>query len=156
MLTDVQSKTPTPSRRDFLARVLAAWSFLTAVPFVAGVLRFISPVPSRESGARESLTLAAINDLPPDSSKIFRFNKEPVILVHTQSGQFKAFSARCTHLGCIVQYMSDGHAPHFSCNCHGSEFDMNGKNITGPASYPLVPFRVSLQDSSVVVSKIHG
>lgn len=137
-------------RRDFLSKFLGMWSIATVVPFIHAVIQFVTPPQSREI-ARETLRAAAVSDLPVNSAKIFKFNKDPVILVHTTSGQFKAFSARCTHLGCIVQYKSEG-LPHFECNCHGSQFDLNGKNISGPALWPLAPFRVKVEESSIIVS----
>ena len=137
-------------RRDFLSKFFGIWSITTVAPLMHAVIQFITPPKSKEI-ARETLRAASLSDLPVNSAKIFRFNKNPVILVHTTSGQFKAFSARCTHLGCIVQYRSEG-TPHFECNCHGSQFDLNGKNIAGPAPQPLAPFRVKIEESSIIVS----
>jgi cytochrome b6-f complex iron-sulfur subunit len=140
------------TRRDFLSKLVGIWSIATLIPFVNAVLRFVTPPLSREV-ARESIRIPSMGDLAMNSAKILRFNREPVILVHTRSGQFKAFSARCTHLGCIVQYHPEGE-PHFGCNCHGSQFDINGKNIAGPAPLPLTPMRVRVEDSSIVIAKI--
>jgi Rieske Fe-S protein len=133
--------------------VLAAWGFICALPAVGVVVRFITPIKTPEL-ERESLTVAQIGDIPPHGAKIVRFNRDPVIVIQTPTGQFKAFSARCTHLGCVVEYQGNESPPYFSCNCHGSEFDINGRNIEGPASRPLVPIRVSLQNESIVLSKV--
>jgi cytochrome b6-f complex iron-sulfur subunit len=146
-MQEVKSST----RRDFLSSLVGLWSIATAIPVVNAVLRFVTPPVSKEV-ARESLRVASMNDLAVNSAKIVRFNKDPVILVHTLSGQFRAFSARCTHLGCIVQFHPEGD-PHFACNCHGSQFDINGKNIAGPAPAPLTPLRVRIEESSVLISK---
>jgi len=115
-------------------------------------MKFITPRKNAVA-AVESLRLGSISEIASNSAKIYRFNKEPIIVVHTETGQFKAFSARCTHLGCVVQYTTEG-IPRFKCNCHQSEFDLNGNNIAGPAPLPLPPLRVTLQDSSIVVSKV--
>ena len=139
-------------RRDFLSTLLALWSAVVAVPIGTVVLKFITPVPAAPSSV-ESINAASLTDVAPNSAKIVRFGKEPVILVHTHSGQYKAFLARCTHLGCIVQYQGET-VPHFSCNCHGSQFDMNGKNVAGPAPRPLNPLRVTVRENSVIVSKV--
>ena len=141
-----------PGRRTFLSRIIGVWSVLTAVPAGFLLLEFVTPPKGREA-ARESIRVAGQQDIPVDTARIFRFNKEPVVVVHTNTGQFKAFSARCTHLGCIVQY-EGGNSPHFSCNCHGSQFDPNGKNIAGPAPAPLKPFRVTLEGPNLVVSRV--
>jgi len=139
-------------RRDFLSKFLGLWSIATVVPFFHAVIEFITPPKSKEV-IRETVRAASLADVPVNSAKIFKFNKDPVILVHTASDQFKAFSARCTHLGCIVQYKPEG-TPHFECNCHGSQFDLNGKNIAGPAPLPLSPFRIKIEESSIIVSKV--
>jgi cytochrome b6-f complex iron-sulfur subunit len=151
-LRNINREQPT-TRRNFLGKILGAWSVVSAIPVGSAILQYLSPLKSNES-PKESLRVAAVHDIAAGSAKIVRFNKEPVIVVHMGTGQFKAFSARCTHLGCIVKYQTEDGPPHFHCNCHGSEFDMNGKIISGPASTPLTPLKVSLQESSIIVSKV--
>lgn len=146
-------KSGSGNRRDFLSGALTAWSALVVAPVLAVVGRFATP-PKDEALVRESLKVASIDDIAANSAKIVRFNKDPVIVVHTVGGQFKAFSARCTHLGCIVEYKTEGGTPGFECHCHGSRFDISGKNISGPAPSPLTPLRVSLDSSAIVVTKV--
>ena len=140
-------------RRDFLSVLFRFWGMLTVVPFGTVIMRFISPVKGNEI-VRQSMRVAAIADIAQNSAKIVRFNREPVIIVHTENGQFKAFSARCTHLGCIVEFKTDEGAPHFACNCHQSQFDIDGKNFAGPAPRPLTPLKVSILETSIVVTKV--
>lgn len=52
-------------------------------------------------------------------------------------GKYTAFSAVCTHQGCLVDAGRDG----FNCPCHGSVYDREGKNIAGPAPRPLARLR---------------
>jgi Rieske Fe-S protein len=140
------------SRRDFLSTILGAWSVFVVAPIAKVVLDFITPLKGADT-SKQMIRVASVDDLALNTAKVFKVNKEPVIVVHTASGQYKAFGARCTHLGCVVQYNTEEGPPHFSCNCHGSEFDINGKNIDGPAPRPLTPFKVVLRDSSIVVAK---
>ena len=140
-------------RRRFLAVMTKFWALATVVPIVDVVVKFIIPVKSTEA-LRETIRAGSVSDIALNSAKIVRFNKDPVIVVRTLSGQFKAFSARCTHLGCVVQFKPDDGAPHFVCNCHGSQFDINGKNIAGPAPRPLTPFKVSIDETSILVTKV--
>ena len=140
------------SRRDFLRAGLGIWAVLSAIPVLGMVAQYLTPRPPAAAG-KETILAAKTDDIPPDAPKIVRFNKEPVIVLLTSTGQYKAFSARCTHLGCTVQYQTEG-GPHFGCNCHGSEYDMNGKNISGPAPRPLPPFRVSIEGKSIYLTKV--
>lgn len=142
-----------PGRRDFVTKLLGAWSLLIVAPIAKVILEYVAPRTTSET-RREVIRVASTNDLAPNTARIFKVSKDPVIVVHTATGQYKAFNARCTHLGCVVQFTTDEGPPHFSCNCHGSEFDINGKNIVGPASRPLVPYKVIVRESSILVAKV--
>ncbi|MFF2010448.1 Rieske (2Fe-2S) protein [Streptomyces sp. NPDC058195] len=82
---------------------------------------------------------------PPDAvevgqSKLYR--NERVIVSCPAKGQYKAFSAQCTHAGCLLDKVEDNVG---TCPCHGSHFDTTtGKAMRGPATAPLpaVPVRV--------------
>jgi cytochrome b6-f complex iron-sulfur subunit len=146
-----QEALPDRDRRDVLKLALGAWGALCALPVLGMILQYVTPV-LEKAGARQSVLVGQSGDFAEGSVKIVRFNRDPVLLIHTPTGQFRALSARCTHLGCVVQYQ-DSPVPHFGCNCHGSQFDMNGLNIAGPAPRPLSPYRVTLSGSSLYVSK---
>ena len=139
-----------PGRRTFLRSALGMWGLAAAIPVLKILYDYLTP--QTVSGlVKESLVVATTDQIAPGTAKVVRFGRDPVIVVHLDGGQFKAFSARCTHLGCIVQY-HDEPVPHFGCNCHGSQFNINGVNYAGPAPKPLAPFRVTLEGTSIVVS----
>lgn len=140
-------------RRDVLKWLLSTWSIIVAAPGLKSLLEYVTPQKPQSSRA-QILRIGSTTDLPRNSAKVFKVNKDPVIVVHTTTGQFKAFNARCTHLGCVVQFSPEETPPHFTCNCHGSEFDINGKNIVGPASRPLTPYRVIVRESNILVAKM--
>ncbi len=64
-------------------------------------------------------------------------------------------SAKCTHLGCVLEHVADGASPdgEFHCPCHNSKFDGAGKRIAGPAQKSLERFAVRkrLEDDQLVV-----
>jgi Rieske Fe-S protein len=91
------------------------------------------------------------DDIPTNGAEIFRFGSRPGILVRTASGELRAFSAACTHLGCIVQYRPD--IGHIWCACHNGHFDLSGRNIEGPPPAPLDVFAVNVRDDQIVVSR---
>ncbi len=127
------------------------WVTLSSLPALYAIIDFIIPPRLRER-VLQSIDVGSLNDLPENSAKIVRFNKQAIALVRTDQGQVRSFSAVCTHLGCIVQYVPDRKL--FHCNCHGSEFDLTGKNISGPAPKPLPPYKTVLNGTEIIVSQI--
>lgn len=78
-------------------------------------------------------------DLGEVSERYLRTHK--VLIVRDEDG-IHALSAVCTHLGCIVRPRSS--REEIRCFCHGSGFDLEGRNLEGPAPRPLERLRVRL------------
>lgn len=126
----------------------AAGGVLASVAYP--VLRFVIPPEVPEAPTNRVLA-AKLSELPLNSGKIFRFGSKPGILIRTHGGEVRAFSARCTHLNCTVQYRDDMHL--IWCACHNGRYDLNGVNVAGPPPRPLTPFKVDVQDDEVWVSR---
>lgn len=62
-----------------------------------------------------------------------------ILVVREAPGRFRAFSSQCSHMGCPVNAPVRG---VFTCPCHGSQYDLNGKVLKGPAEYPLAEYQV--------------
>ena len=101
--------------------------------------------------ASNEVIAAKADELPVNTAKIFRFGQKPGILVHTPQGEYKAFSAVCTHLNCTVQYDKD--AAHIWCACHNGHFDLTGRVISGPPPRALEQFNVSTRGEDIVVAR---
>jgi Rieske Fe-S protein len=70
-----------------------------------------------------------------------------VVLTQPDAGDFKAFSAICTHQGCTVSDGSDGVIP---CTCHGSQFSLaDGSVVQGPATRPLDEVDIAVEGDSI-------
>jgi Rieske Fe-S protein len=121
-------------------------AFLGAVFYP--VVRYLTP-PSAHETAATSVTAARVGEVKPNSGKIFRFGSKPGILVRLPSGEWRAFSAVCTHLQCTVQYRTD--LELIWCPCHNGRFDLTGRNVSGPPPKPLEAYEVVVKGDEVVV-----
>lgn len=139
------------SRRSFLDWLLgtAAGGFMMAVLYP--VTRFLLPPEVAESSVSSVVLPFPATELARNAGRIFRFGTRPGIIVRTPSGDLRAFSARCTHLDCTVQYRDD--LSHIWCACHNGHFDLNGRNIAGPPPEPLQGFDVNLRGDQIVVTR---
>ncbi len=68
------------------------------------------------------------------------------------SGNVNVFAVNCSHLGCSVAYNTD--VDRFLCPCHGSQFNVNGEVVHGPAIYPLshLDWRPGANPNEIIVS----
>jgi len=85
--------------------------------------------------------LTATSAIPVGGAKIF--TAQTTVVTQPTAGEFKVFSAVCTHMGCIVNQIAAG---RIDCPCHGSEYSItDGAVLAGPAPKPLPakPFKVT-------------
>jgi len=138
------------ARRRVLNTLLGSGTLATLGAILYPILRFMNPPQIVESSA-SSVTAAKVSEIRPNEGKIFKFGSKPGILVQTSSGEYRAFSATCTHLDCTVQYMQDEKL--IWCACHNGRYDLTGKNISGPPPRPLEEYKVNVRGDEIVVSK---
>ena len=81
--------------------------------------------------------LEEIERLAPGEGTIARIGGKQYAVHRTETGELKACSARCTHLGCIVGWSDADRA--WECPCHGSRFAADGTLVQGPATADLEP-----------------
>jgi Rieske Fe-S protein len=98
------------------------------------------------SGAGGPAILAKTTDIPVGGGKILTAQK--IVITQPQAGTFHAFTAICTHQGCIVDEVSSG---TIDCPCHGSKYSaVNGSVVNGPATLPLAAVSITVQGTSIV------
>lgn len=85
--------------------------------------------------------LDSARDMKLDSGAIIRSGVKKIALYKDEKGTLHAFSAVCTHLGCIVRWNADERS--FDCPCHGSRFSTTGKVMNGPALSDLKPMGIT-------------
>ena len=75
------------------------------------------------------------------------FPDEEVVITQPSEGEFKCFTAVCTHQGCLVSSVSDG---TINCDCHGSQYSIeNGDVEQGPATFPLAEVPITVSGDSI-------
>ncbi|MEW1929350.1 Rieske 2Fe-2S domain-containing protein [Streptomyces sp. NPDC088360] len=91
--------------------------------------------------------LAKTSDIPVGGGKVVKDKK--VVVTQPEKGDFKAFSAVCTHSGCIVSEVSDG---TINCACHGSKYRVADASVAdGPAPRPLPPQNIKVTGNSITL-----
>jgi Rieske Fe-S protein len=97
------------------------------------------------SGAGAADALAKTSEIPVGGGKIF--DTQTVVVTQPTAGEYKAFSAVCTHMGCIVNQISSG---RIDCPCHGSEYSIaDGAVLAGPAPRPLPAKQIKITGGSI-------
>jgi Rieske Fe-S protein len=135
------------SRRTFLDWLLAGGLVLWLIAFIAPVLSFVWPAQRRGPGM-QTASAGKVDDFAEWQAKAVPLNGHPVIIVRTPQG-FRAFTAICTHLGCIVGW--DAQRRQFACPCHAGFFDINGRVVSGPPPRPLTEYGVAVINNEVMV-----
>ncbi len=91
--------------------------------------------------------LGLVKDIPVGGGVVFLDKK--VVVTQPAKGIFKAFSAVCTHVGCICNKVVNG---TIDCPCHGSEFKItDGAVVTGPAPAPLPSRTITVTDGKIML-----
>jgi Rieske Fe-S protein len=158
--SDLNSSDPSSefSRRTFL-QLLAAGAGVT---LLHGCGASSTPPGSAVSTGSTANPIAAVpvgNDfkiagagaLKNGQALAFRLpDQEPGLVLVTNNGELRALSAKCTHMGCVVEWQPA--RGDIKCPCHGSQFDAAGKVLEGPATKPLTAFKARKQGADVLIS----
>jgi len=155
------SESPAPglSRRAVVAGAggVAAAGLLTAcgggsvatapAPTAAPEPAPASAAPAAPSAA-SGTALTSTSDVPVGGGTVFA--DKDVVVTQPTAGDFKAFSATCTHQGCKVKSVADG---NIVCPCHGSKFAIADGSVTnGPAKSPLPEKTISVDGNSILLT----
>jgi Rieske Fe-S protein len=92
--------------------------------------------------------IGTTSEVPVGGGKIFAAEK--VVVTQPTKGDFKAFSAVCTHQGCVVAEIK---GEDIDCTCHGSKFSIkDGSVVNGPATKPLESLKATVSGDKISVS----
>ncbi|MFF8195467.1 Rieske (2Fe-2S) protein [Streptomyces bobili] len=103
---------------------------------------------STGGGAAAGAALTTTADIPEGGGKVF--DDQKVVVVQPTAGEFKAYSAVCTHSGCAVKSIADG---VINCPCHNSNFSVTDGSVkSGPATKPLPAVQITVSGDSITLA----
>jgi len=87
-------------------------------------------------------------DVPVGGGTVFQ--KQKIVVTQPTEGDFKAFTAVCTHQGCTVGAVN---GDTIQCNCHGSQYNAaDGTVKKGPAPKALAPKKITVEGDKLIVT----
>ena len=100
------------------------------------------------SGAASGGSLATTDEVPVGGGTVFQ--KQKIVVTQPTEGDFKAFTAVCTHQGCTVASVN---GDTIQCNCHGSQYNAaDGTVKKGPAPKALAAKKVTVEGNKIIVT----
>jgi len=150
MMQGTEHEPTQESKRTFLKFILSGGLIALAGSILYPLFAYLKP-PKQGEVEVTSVKAGKVGELAMDSGKIVKFGTKPVILLRSAAGEFRAFSATCTHLDCTVQYKKE--MGLIWCACHNGKYDVNGRNVSGPPPRPLDEYRVVVQGDEILISK---
>lgn len=145
--------TLTPITRRKSIQLLLGFSIVATISgIIVPIIAYL--IPREKATAYGGPTnVGAVEDFPINSGKIVSVNDKPVIVVNTKVGGLKAFSAICTHLGCVVSWNERKSIVH--CPCHDGFFNaVTGAVVSGPPPLPLPQYELVVKDGNVLIGKV--
>ncbi|MBI2890309.1 MAG: Rieske 2Fe-2S domain-containing protein [Nitrospirae bacterium] len=139
------------NRRGFFTRLTQAIGSLTGLAFAAPVVAYLFPKPSQRGN--NTLTTLDGEAIPAETvekhgARVGIAFGEPTLVVFSR-GEWKAFEAVCSHLGCIVRWQPQ--EEKIVCPCHGARFGTDGRVVSGPPPRPLKRYRVEIAQNNILL-----
>jgi cytochrome b6-f complex iron-sulfur subunit len=143
-----QAAEPRPATRRRFLRYLLGFSVVSSLVMLAApAVAFLVPPKPGTEGAGGKISAGTTADIPPGKGKVVPMGSKPVIVVNGENG-VTAFSAICTHLGCIVAF--DDTNAVIVCPCHDGRFNpATGAVVSGPPPAPLQAVTVSVENDEI-------
>jgi cytochrome b6-f complex iron-sulfur subunit len=145
----------TPITRRKSIQLLLGFSIVSTLGGIVGpIIAYLLPR-GAAVGTGGPVDVGSVEDFAPGSGTVVSVNDKPVIIVSTKAAGLKAFSAICTHLGCVVAW--DQHKNVIHCPCHEGIFNpTTGQVVSGPPPRPLSGYELAVKDGKVLIGKPTG
>ena len=136
------------TRREFLANLVLGIAGALGVAAVAvRFLQFLSP--PRPPERVVEVPAIALASIPDGGGRIVHLAGGHVAIERV-GDRVRAFSAVCTHLGCVIEWQPNAQQAWF-CPCHHGRYDREGRVLGGPPPRPLPPIDAVVRDGQVFV-----
>ncbi len=146
--------TPPITRRKSIQLLLGFSIISTVGGIVLPIIAYLLPRDT-SSGTGGPTEVGKVEDFAQGTGTVVSVDDKPVIIVNTKAGGLKAFSAICTHLGCIVS--SDQKKNVIHCPCHDGLFNpVTGAVVSGPPPRALPAYELAVKDGQVLIGKPLG
>lgn len=141
------------TRRNLFEKFLGALGGGTVLAFFAPALAFLFPnknfgVTGHEFSEATGQPISATS-IPAEGARAGMLGGKPALVLR-RNGELAAFSAVCSHLGCVVAFNASKQT--FLCPCHGGEYDAEGKVIAGPPPQPLQRLNIKIEGDKIVLN----
>lgn len=136
-------------RRSFLATGITGATGVLGVMATYPVVRFLSP---RNNTGEQVATAGEAETFLAGTSRTVLLDGRPILVIRLEDGSFRAFSALCTHLQCVVEYAET--RKRIECPCHRGVYSLEGQNIAGPPPSPLRALAVEVTKGVVTIREV--
>jgi len=115
-----------------------------------GLVALVTWPASKLFGKKLSIDLDQIPKLKEIGGQItIKLANEDVLFIRDSDKTVRIFNAHCTHKGCIVKYSEKNN--RIECPCHGSQYDLNGNVLRGPAQRSLAAHHGVIEGNQIIV-----
>jgi Rieske Fe-S protein len=142
-----------PSRRNLITGLAAAGVAAPVLAACGGSSSDVTGTTSSTTGSSGNGSTGSgggikTSAIPVGGGTVFAGRK--IVVTQPTAGEFKAFSAVCTHQGCLVDKVADG---TIDCPCHGSAYSIEDGSVKGgPAPSPLPEKTVTVTGNTLTVT----
>lgn len=137
-------------RRNLFKALLGFSVLATLGGVLAPIIGYLWPQQQRTSGEGARIRVAALAELQTARGMLVTVENKPVVITYNDQVGVKAFSAICTHLGCVSKWDSAG--GYILCPCHDGRFNaQTGAVISGPPPTPLPERDAVVEEGEIYV-----
>jgi nitrite reductase/ring-hydroxylating ferredoxin subunit len=138
------------SRRGVIASAVGV-SAVAALSACSPEVSNLTSTPAPEAPATtEPVVVAKTSDIPIGAGKKFDVEGVPILITQPRAGEFRGFSAVCTHAGFVMTNVANS---EIKCDNHGALYSADdGSVLSGPAPRALGKVTVTVEGDDVLVS----